>query len=191
MILSQMISMVAGNIDDTTDNETIVGWLNAAKDQMAVEVKASFPDITITSDLSDTFVFDKKYHEIPVLYASAMFKGADGELGSKQDLMNQYYLGLRNFAENYDPPVRYRDDEFTQQFTATDGQTEFTITKNNYNRRYGRLRIYINDVQTEDFDAGYDKTFTLDAGATEGDAVTAVWESYPMFEQKPITWGRW
>ncbi len=188
MNLSEMIAMVNDNVDDVISNESIVRWLNMGKNRMAVEVRAKFPDIQITSNLDDTFVFDEKYHEVPVLYASAMFKGADGEEGPKATYMHQFELGLRDFSENYDPPMRYRDDEFTQQYVVDAASTgTFTITKRDYDPRWSRIQVYVNDIEIHSF-SHHAGTVTIYSDLAEGDAVTITWDNYPVYEQAPLGW---
>jgi hypothetical protein len=182
-----MIAMVESNVDDVLTSDVVVPWLNAGLNKLAVEVKAVFPQLRNDGDLEDVPVIDEKYHELLVLYASAMYKGQDSARMEKADYLNQFYTDMANFAENYNPPMQYRDDELVQQYKATAGQTTFTITSDIYNEQYGNLKVYVNSVKTTGFTKS-GNTFTLTNPASEGDAVTAIWESHAELEQAPYGW---
>jgi hypothetical protein len=191
MQLSQMVNLVNLYIDDVEDTDTIISLLNRGKDLMAVEVNCEFPDVVKSSDMTDTFVFDSKYHEIPVYYAAAMFKSKDSAVREKESYMSQFSDGIRNFTENYDPPVQYLRTSNVQQFTATAGQTDFTITKNDYSYPYGNLKVYVNG-QLASFEFGDVPTiFTLETAATEGDKVTAQWEINSEYSYAPAFYPSW
>lgn len=192
MLLSDMLLLLETYVDDSINNPDAVRWLNAGQNKMAVEVKAAFPQLTITSGLNTTFVFPEKFHETPVLYAAAMYKAQDSSMQEKESFLMQFRDGLQEFSENYDPPARYRDDAITQQFIATAAQTEFTITKEGYNYRFGNLRVYVNDRRTDYFlpvVTGF--LYTDPAPILVGDAVTAVWEEHSDLYVRPAIYPGW
>jgi hypothetical protein len=188
-----MIQMINANVDDVVDNTTAVRWLNAGQNQMAVEARASFTQLSATN-LNGTFDFPEKYHETPVLYACAMYQSSESSIGEKNSYFVQFQDGLKSFIENYDVPMVQRDDTNTQQFTKTaiDANT-YTITKRGYVDGYkSNLKVYINNVETTLFTIN-DKSFTLTeiVGVqvpVDGDKITAQWEDRPEMIEPPYTW---
>jgi hypothetical protein len=192
MKLSDLINLLNGYVDDVIDATTATRLFNAGQNQMAVDIKASFPQL-IASNLNDTFVFPEKYHEAPVLYAAAMVKAQDSSIREKESFLSQFGLAVANFTENYDVPARYWETPSVQQFTATAGQTTFLITKESYNPDYSNLKVYINDVPTTSFSLATDGTnsFILTTSAALNDAVTASWEQREEFTGPPMPWWSW
>ncbi len=197
MNVTQMIQMINANVDDVVDNTTAVNWLNAGQNIMAIEARALFTQLSATN-LTGTFDFPEKYHEVPVLYACAMYQSSESSVGEKNSYLIQFQDGVRNFTETYDAPMTQRDDSNTQQFTksATDANT-YTITKRGYADSYkSNLKVYLNNIETTLFTTN-DKSFTL----TEitgvqipvvGDKITAQWEDRPeMIEPPYIWWKAW
>lgn len=194
MNLQQMINLINTNVDDVVSTNDAVAWLNTGKNKMAIAVGALFPDIAITSDLSDTFVFPAKYHHLPVLYACASYKGQDTSLQEKGSFMQEFVDGLQDFVARYDVPPYYRDDDTSEQFIATAGQSIFTINKNSYDPVSGDLKVYINGRQTFDFTPNRDtryKEFILATACNTGDKVTALWEIHTDLIEAPYSWWTW
>lgn len=195
MILSEMVRQVNSLIDDVATLTDIVSWLNNAKDDMATVVEAKFPDLVATNS-NDTFVFDSKYHEIPIIYAVARFKQKDDTYQEANVLMQQYEAKKRTFQAFYVVPPQYKDDPFSQQFTATTGQTVFgAITKPTYIPDIGNLTVYYNNVRQERqmYVVNNDKTFTwLGDDLAAGALLTATWEENAELVQPPYSWmGSW
>lgn len=189
MNLQQMIDAISRRVDDTVSADDAVEWLNSAKNQMAIAVEANFPNL-VASALESSFVFDSKYHEIPVLYACASFKEQESTLSEASNFMAKYENLKKDFVRNYVVPPRYRDDRLSQQFTATAGQTLFTVTKGNYDPPTGDAKVYIND-QPVDFETGDGKNFTLLIALLGGEAVTIIWEEHTDLIDPPYNWWRW
>jgi hypothetical protein len=180
--------MINANVDDVVDSNTAINWLNAGQNIMAVESKAVFSQLSNTN-LTGTFDFPAKYHEVPVLYACAMYQSSESSIGEKNSYVIQFQEGVKNFTETYDVPMQYRDDSTTEQFTktSTDNNT-YTITKRGYLDGYkSNLKVYINNVVTTLFVAT-DKSFTLTYTPTVGDKITASWEDRPEMNEPPYTW---
>ena len=191
MILAEMIRMVNFNVDDVIDNQDIVDQQNREKDQMDARVGCKITDIQIKGDLSESFVFDERFHELPVLYASAMVKAMDSSISEKDSFMVQFMDGLATFAAIYDPPVQYWENPTCQQFDVEDvSQSEFTITKATYNPVYGKLKVFVNGNQIFDFSKNGNTFWLIDA-AQEGDRVTAVWEQDSSLTVKPAYYVGW
>lgn len=184
MNLSQMIKLVDIYTDDVNQAVDVVPLLNAGQNRMATETRCKFPQLEFSSSLEGTFVFDEVYHETPVLYASAMLKAKDSAVREKESYMVQFEAGVKNFVENFDPPMQYRQDANIQQFTATEGQDTFAITKRDYSPVYSGLSVYKNGVVAA-FVKGDEGTFILQTPAIVGDAVTAEWETNSDFLYKP------
>jgi hypothetical protein len=193
MILSQMISLVNSYIDDVVINDDAIRWLNMAKDRMATEVKATFPDLpTVAEDnsLTATFVFPSKYHEIPCFYAAAMYKAQESSLNEKMSYLQQFELALRNFTENYNPPAEYRDEPNILQYTAVADQTDFVIASDVFAPYYGNKRFYVNSIPSESFTIENNTKFTY-VGTTPlvaGDKVTLIFDENANFLEPPYSW---
>lgn len=192
MLLSDMIALLETYVDDTVAAADAVRWLNAGQNKMATEVRASLPQLTVTPNLDTSFAFPEKFHETPVLYAAAMYKAQDSAMQEKESYLAQFYNGLQEFAQNYDPPAQYRDDPISQQFTATAAQTDFVITKEGYDYRYGNLRVYVNNRRSSYFmpiETGF--TYTSLTPLVAGDYVTAVWDEHSDFTTPPALYPGW
>lgn len=177
MDFTQMQTLLEFYVDDVIDPEISIVMFNAAKDDMAAAVHARFPDLGQDVGVNDSFVFDSRFHEAPVLYAAAMVKAYDSSIGEKQDFMNQYQMKLRDFVKEYYPPIMYQDIPNAEHFTVTEDSDPslFTITNESYSV-YGNVEVYVNGRV-----AGYRRygnQFTLAVPAPVGSTVTIVWEPY-------------
>lgn len=188
MTVTEMLAMIRFLVDDAVETTTAINLLNMGQNKMAVEVKANFPQLS-KDDINGTFVFPEKYHDLPVLYAAAMFKAYDSSIREKDSFMNQFLMGMPNFTENYTPPFRYWDDYNVAQFRATGNGTQtFTITKSTYFTDSANPRIYINDVQIDK------DSVTLSGGditipdLINGDYITVIWETHYDINKPPFEW---
>lgn len=192
MNLTELVNLLNANVDDVVDTTTATRWLNAGQNLMASEARASFKQLDPT-DANSTFDFPEKYHEIPVLYACAMFMASESSLGEKESYLRQFNEGLKTFTENYDIPVEFRDDSTTQHFTkvANDNHT-YTITKRGYSER-SNLRVYLDGIENTYFTKN-DKTFTIvydviqNIEPANGTKITAQWEDRPDLQEPPYPW---
>lgn len=119
MNLQQMKRAFESRVDDTADMTDLVEWLNSAKNDMAIAAKAIFPDID-QSNLDDSFVFDERYHEAPVIYACARFKEQDSSLNEAIHFQNLYETKKKEFVSRYVVPVKYQDDSWQNDGYETD-----------------------------------------------------------------------
>lgn len=190
-----MISLVNSYVDDVVANDDIIRWLNMGKDRMATEVKCTFVDLpTVAQEptLSSSFVFPSKYHEVPCLYAAAMYRGQESSLNEKGSFMQQFELGVRNFSENYNPPVEYLDQPNVIQYTATAGQTDFVVANDMFTPFYGGTRFYVNSLPNDYFSIQNKALFKY-VGTTplvNGDKVTLIFEQNANFIEPPYAWMR-
>jgi hypothetical protein len=203
MKLSEMITLLGVYADDVIDTTTATTLFNAGQNAMAVDIKASFPQL-VSTNVNDTFIFPEKYHEAPILYAASMIKAQDSSIREKGSFLDQFMNAKADFVENWTVPARYRDDQNTQQFTAVAGQATFVITSDVYSYQYSNLKVYVNNaltsrfrVPTMDLGGPYlsttitstdPKSFTLIEACAAGDAVTAVWEINQEYQQPPLPW---
>lgn len=204
MNVQQMIDAINRRIDDTIAIPDAVEFLNAGQNQLAIEIGASFNQIT-TSNLNGTFDFDLKYHEIPVIYACMRFKELDSVLTEANNYRQQFYDMKKWFVQSYQLPPWLRDDRLAQQFAAQAGQTAFIITKETYNPKQGDLMLYKNGsklltwtkvVSTVE-DAALVSTsltltndprgFILTYPCALGDVITAVWEEHNDLVEPPYS----
>ena len=188
MNLQQMIDAINRRVDDAVNTQDAVEWLNSGKNQMAMAIGATFPDLVAT-ELSSSFAFDEKYHEAPVLYASACFKEQDSSIGEAQNFMYKFEILKNEFVKNYDLPVSYRDNHLTQQFVADGVNNTFAITKESYSTSYGDLKVYVNNVRTTDFTVS-GNTFTCQ-NVVKDDRITATWEEHADLIDPPYNWWNW
>lgn len=188
MILGEMIKAINRRVDDTVLQDNAVEWLNSGKNHMAIAVHADFPDIKVTADLSDTFVFPDKFHMCAVVYACAKMKEQDSSLSESNNFMKEFEEILKSFVQNYEVPAQYRDDRLSQQFVAIDGQDTFQITKEGYDPTYGDVKVYKNGLVQTDFITNDDSTFTLASTCVAGDRITALWEEHADMIQPPYKW---
>jgi nitrate/nitrite-specific signal transduction histidine kinase len=187
-----LISLINANVDDVVDTTVATSWLNAGQNQMATEARASFTQLDSTN-ANSTFDFPEKYHEIPVLYACAMFMASESSVGEKESYLTQFRNGLNSFIENYDIPVEFRDDSNTQQFTKSAGDNNtYVVTKRGYSES-SNLRIYINGIQNEYF-VLQGKSFVIQYNVitnpepANGAKITAMWEDRPDLQEPPYPW---
>lgn len=189
MNLQQMIDAINRRVDDVVDVSDAVEWLNSGKNQMAAAIGATFPDLVAT-DLSSSFAFDSKYHEAPVLYASASFKEQDSALGEAQNFMYKFDQVKNEFVRNYEVPPSFKDGYTVQQFVASGGKKTFTITKESYSPSYGDLKVYVNNIKTTNFTINGSEFTCL--YVVDNDKITAMWEEHTDLIEPPYNWwGSW
>lgn len=145
MNYSEMKELLEYYVDDTVDSPIAIRLFNEGKNQMAAAVHARFPDIEETSSAGDRFVFDERFHELPVLYAAAMVKAYDSSIREKEAFMADFQSRMRDFVENYNPPIQFVDADYVQHFkvTAPDGEYQFKVTASNFNT-FGNVDVYVN-----------------------------------------------
>ena len=170
-----MKSQLEYYVDDVVDTDVALNLFNEGKNRMATAVKAILPDLTTVPGAGDKFVFDDRFHIIPVYYAAAMVKANDSSLTEKDSFMGQFENSVKDFVQNYVPPVIYQDSETTQQFKVTDpaGQSNFIVTKDTFNM-YGNVFVYV-DGAGVDF-GKYGNTVTLSTPAPMGAVVSIQWD---------------
>lgn len=174
MKFSDMKTLLEFYVDDIVDTKTAIILFNAGKDKMAAAVNAKFPNLPDQTIGEEEFVFDSRFHELPVLYAAAMVKSYDSSIREKESYDAQFRDGIREFVENYDPPIQYLDNELVKHITVTDplGQSNFKITAANYNR-YSDVNVYVNSELVPFQSIGSE--ITLLDPAPEGSVVTLTW----------------
>lgn len=186
---SDLVAQVQRRVDDTPSSANVVEWINAGIGVMAMRVNAIFPLLSAT-DSNSKLSFDDKWSEIPVLYACSRFKQSDLMSGDAQMYMQQFDMLLREFVLRYDVPAQYKDDPNTEQFVATAGQLNFTITKESFHSATGDLVVYKNNkklILTTDYTVT-ETGFSLVVGAAVNDFITAVWEYHVDLLEPPYYW---
>lgn len=190
MTLQEMLAAINRRVDDSVALADAVDWLNEAKDEMATEINAVFPDLSSTN-IDGTFAFDSKWHRLPVLFACARFKEKEIDLQEAGNFMMQFRQGLKEFVMRYEIPPIYRDDHITQQFIATQTAPTITITKPTYSPSQGDVKTYINNILNENSVVNEDGTITI-TDAVINDNITCVWEEHVDLVEPPYHfWGRW
>jgi hypothetical protein len=199
MQLQELKQMVWDNVDDAPLDLTVMRWFDRAQARLASAVNASFPKFVTNGVFTPTFepVFDERWHEALVAFACARYKEQEASLNEVANFQQQFDNILKEMTENYEVPLIYRSDRFTQQFTVTDNTvTTFNITKIGYDPSYGNLKVYINGLETTDFYLASDgtKSFTINPTTplAVNDAITALWEEHYEFLEPPVPWfGSW
>lgn len=205
MNVQDMINAVNRRVDDVIDNVTVVEYLNAGQNMMAVEVEALFVTLSVAS-LTYTPVYDAKYHEIPVLYACMRIKEMDSVLTEAANYRAQFDSQLKQFVLNYRVPPSLRDDRMTQQFTAVAGQTVFVVTRETYDPDSSDVTVYKNNrewigwskVISQITDSSTIVTTTtstndpngiiINTGCTAGDLITITWDEHADVANPPYSW---
>lgn len=175
MRYAKMKELLEYYVDDIVDTPIAVQLLNAGKDKLASAVNSVFPDLPENPTGNEEFVFDGRFHELPVIYAAAMVKSYDSSIREKESYLAQFQDGIREFVENYDPPVQYLESDYVKHFTVTDeaGQTDFVVTARNYNS-YGNIDVYVNS-QPVAFKRSGPNVSLLDPAPLDS-VVTLMWE---------------
>lgn len=191
MNLAELKAQVWERIDDAPADLTVIKWFENAQNRLASACNAKFPRFIVNNQFNatDSPVFDEKWHEALVVFACARYKEAESSLSEVANFSQQFEELKAEMMENYIAPLQYRDDRLVQQFTATAGQTDFSITKVGYIPEYGNLKVYVNGIETTDFTVSTDKMFTVNSPVLNvGDGVTALWEEHYEFAEPPYPW---
>lgn len=205
MNLQDMIAAINRRVDDTISTTDAVDFLNAGQNVLAMEIGASFEQLQVTN-LSGTFDFPEKYHEIPVIYACMRFKELDSVLTEANNYRAQFEQMKKYFVTSYQIPIWQRDDRLVQQFIALGGQTAFVITKDGYDPNQGDLQVYKNGIKlmawervistvVDEADIVTTLTTTNDPygfivtnACVLGDKITAIWEEHQDIVEPPYSW---
>lgn len=173
-------------VDDVVDTPIAVLLFNEAKNKMGNVVNATFPNLPDAPIEGDQFVFPEQYHNAPVLYAAAMYKGYDSSIGEKQSYMADFQQALRDFQNDYDVPLVYRNDALSYKYTVTEpnGIDSITVNDESFNR-YGNLSVYVGNLPVSY--NRYGNVFTFATTVPVGSQITIAWEPY-QFHTEP--WNR-
>lgn len=193
MNLTEMKQLLDIYVDDVVPMSTAVPLFNSAQNKLASASKANFPQFS-TADLNAVPVFPVKYHEALVLYAAAMMKAQDSSIREKDSFMGQFMSVLTELSLQWDVPPQYKDDPNTQQFIATAGQTQFTITDFDYSPENGDLVVYVGDTKLPDTSvskSGNVFTIYVTTPLVDKQPVSAVWEMHADLDNPPYSWWSW
>lgn len=205
MNLQDMIAAINNRCDDVIPTNVAVDYLNSGQNILAIEVGAAFTQLS-TANMTGTFDFDAKYHEIPVIYACMRFKEQDSVLTESNNYRGQFEQMKKWFIQNYQLPAYLRDDILSQQFVASAGQKAFVITKDTYDPQQGNLTIYKNgsrmvswnkvvstitdeiDIVTTSTTTNDPRGFIMTNACASGDKITALWEVHEDVVDPPMPW---
>jgi len=188
MVLSEMITLLEFYIDDVADQAIAVQLFNAGKNRMSIECGIDYPDITTANALSDSFAFDAKFHEMPVIYAAAMYKSADSSIQEKNSLLSQFEQAIPRFVQHVEASVTDKQGSNVAQFTGTQGQTDFLVTKEGFSPRFTEMKVYVNGIQFYGYEKFvYDdpRIIVIPGGVQDGDKVTILWEPNDVWNDPP------
>lgn len=204
MNVQQMIDAINRRIDDSILPADAVEFLNAGQNVLAMEIGATFPQVSVTT-LTGTFDFEEKWHEIPVIYACMRFKELDSVLTEAGNYRVQFEQMKKYFIQSYQIPMWQRDDRLVQQFACAQGQQAFIITKDGYDFRQGDLLVYKNGIKlmawnkvisTVTDEAAIVTTLTttndpygfiVTNACVLGDKITAIWEEHVDLVEPPYS----
>jgi hypothetical protein len=204
MNLGDLKQMVWDRIDDAPLDLMVIRWMENGQSRLASVVNAVFPPFVTNGQFDPTFtpVFDAKWHEALVIFACARYKESESSMQEVQNFQQQFDDLKKEFAERYQVPVQNMDNDHSQQFTNAAGVTEFTITKDGFDKNYSNLKVYINGKLQVDW------TYTNPVSATSTninnftlgvsiptlmatDIVTAVWDNQNQFAEPPYPFWTW
>jgi hypothetical protein len=202
MQLQELKQQVWDRIDDAPVDLTVIRWMDSAQRRMASAVGAKFPSFVSNNSFDSTLepLIPEKWQEALIVFACARYKEGEASLNEVANFDAQFQEIAKEFTENYEVPIRYRDDRVSQQFTATANQTQFIITKIGFDPVYGNLQVFINGAKTSNFqiDSNIDpsvQSFTLTVAQpalTGGETITALWEEQYAIQEAPTPWlGAW
>ena len=195
MQLQELKQMVWDRVDDNPVDLTVIRWFDSAMSRLASSAKAKFPRFVSSGTFDPTTepAIPEKWQEALVVFACARYKEGEAALNEVANFDAQFLEILKEFAENYEIPLQYRDDRLSQQFTATAGQIDFTITKQGFDSVYGNLQVFINGTATTYFQLN-DNTFTLvdpQIPLVGGETITALWDEHYDLKEAPYSWWNW
>lgn len=204
MNLGDLKQMVWDTIDDAPPDITVIKWMQSGQNRLASAIGAKFPDFVTngTFDPSASPVFDSKWHEALAVFACARYKESESSMQEVTNFQQQFEDLKKEFAERYQVPVQYMDNDYSQQWTNVAGQTTFTITKNGFDQNYSNLKVYINGILQVDwqFTSPVTSTSTNVNNFTLGgtipalvstDIVTAIWDNQNQLLEAPYPFWTW
>lgn len=194
MNLQELKASVWERVDDAPSDITVIKWFDDAQNRLASACDAKFPRFVSNNQFDPNYtpVWDEKWHEALIVFACARYKESEASISEVNNFQTQFEEIKREMSENYQVPPQYRDDRVSQQFTATAGQTTFTITKLGYDPVYGNLKVYVNGIPTTDYltpaDGSPSFTFNPTTVLNVDDKVTVLWEEHYEYQQAPYGW---
>lgn len=182
--------------EDALDGMIILGWFDEAQNRFALKAGAKFPSFLNPDGTQSSItepVFDSRYHELLVVFACARYRESDEAIGEAQFLDDKFERLLDEFSTHIVVEPQYKDDTYSQLFSAVADQLSYVITKSNYRDLYSNLQVYVNGVlKTEKYDytvKGNVVTFTI--VPDEGSIISCLWQPSEIYNDKPILWGDW
>jgi len=197
MQVQALIKAVQDRLQESAlDGLLILDWMDEAQNRIGLRVGAIFPKFLNPDGTQSTLaepVFDNRYHELLVIYACARYRESDEAMNEAQYIDNLFENRLNEAAVYIQVPLTYRDDPFTQQFTAVLAQTDFPITKPNFFPQFNYLQVYLNGSIKQRF-VDYriiGNTVSFLNPMAGGEQITCTWQEAEPYNVKPNTWGGW
>jgi hypothetical protein len=182
--------------EDTLDGLIILQWFDDAQNFLGNRVGARFPSFLNPDGTQSTLVepvWDSRFHDLLIIYACARYRESDEAIGEAQYLDGLFQSRLSETSEAIQIPMMYKDDEYSQQFTAVLGQTDFIITKPSFPPNSPNLAVYkdgflLTNLMDYRLDQNKITILTVSAG---GENISAMWDTVNEFIQPPSYQGMW
>lgn len=118
LILSDVIRQIDNLSDESPDQDMVVDWINDALAEIGVEVKATFPEMSVSS-LSATFPFaDKWVRNMIIPYAAGRATQKEASQFQYRDYYGQFLTNLEKFVAQYTVPDIYKDADLNESQTS-------------------------------------------------------------------------
>lgn len=188
MKMQEMMTLFEYYVDDVIDTSTVVSTFNRGKDIMIQDMDVEVPDLDY-SNPNDQYIFPEKFHELPLLYAAAMFKAYDSSLQEKESFLQQFYAGVQKFKTGWEIPEHLKKGDDRQVITLEEDllTNDITITSNTYTK-YGFVDVYVNGTLVPN--TRYGKIISIDSSIKlmKGDIITVIWDTYHVWHRPQYTW---
>lgn len=197
MNISTLIKSTNDRLQETLPTLTIIGWFNEAQNKLASRVEAVFPSLVNKDGTQSPItepVWDDRFHDLLVIYACARFRESDEAIGEAQYLDGLFYDKLTDAVAEMDIPLQYKNNDNTQQFKSTEGQVDFTITKDTFHDTYGKVQVFVNGTELTKFSdfSISGRTISLLTPCIENDLVSILWETPYTYNYPPqLFQGSW
>jgi hypothetical protein len=116
MLVSEAIKKINDLGDDSIEEAVVLSWINDALAQIGARVRATYPELTLTTE---SMPLPDKWTRILVIpYATGRMKQQDSSQFEYSDLYAQFLANLDEFASQYVVPEIYKDPDLVEGQTS-------------------------------------------------------------------------
>lgn len=116
LTVSDVITKINDLGDDSITETTVLSWINDALAQVGARVRATYPELTVTTETIP--IPDKWTRLLVVPFATARMKQQDSSQFEYSDLYAQFLANLDEFASQYTVPDIYKDPDLVEGQTS-------------------------------------------------------------------------